>query len=113
MNCWSTFKTLIHCQLSDNHSFQSYSQLSFPSLAVPPHSELHYSALDPMLPINYQSSQSSFQSHLKPGRRYASRQLSELTTVAFRATKILSTVRVDIAVDRSFQSYQNPVNSES
>ena len=46
--------------------------------------------------------------YLAPGRRYASRQLSELTTVAFhltfqstvafRATKILSTLRADIPV---------------
>ena len=36
----------------------------------------------------------SFQSYLKPGKRYAYHQLPELTTVAFRATKILSTVRV-------------------
>ena len=41
---------------------------------------------------------------------YASRQLSELTTIDFRATKVLSTVGVDIPVNLSFQSYQNPVN---
>ena len=44
MNCRSAFKTLILCQLSDNRSFQSYSQLSFPSLVGPPHNELHYSS---------------------------------------------------------------------
>ena len=42
--------------------------------------------------------------------RYAPRQLSELTTIDFRATKVLSTVVVDIPVNLSFQSYQNPVN---
>ena len=120
MNWQSTFKYLILYQLSDNYSFQS---------------------------------------HLKPIRRYASCQLSELTTVGFRAicsfhflhlsvchtvsytmhpdmrvhdtvrnvvpphltfsfssgsatffTLNQSTSRVD---NRSFQSYQNPVNSES
>ena len=40
----------------------------------------------------------------KPGRHYASRQLSELTTVAVRATKIVSIAGVDIPVDRSFPS---------
>ena len=53
----------------------------------------------------------SFQSHLKPERHYASRQLSELTIVASRATKILSTVANEIPIDRSFQSYQNQVNN--
>ena len=43
--------------------------------------------------------------------RYAPRQLSELITIDFRATKVLSTVVVDIPVNLSFQSYQNPVNS--
>ena len=55
----------------------------------------------------------SYQSYQKPGRHYASRQLSELTTVAVRATKILSTVGVDIPVDRSFYMYQNPDNFKS
>ena len=32
---------------------------------------------------------------------------------AFRATKSLSTVGVDIPVDHSFQSYQNPNNFKS
>ena len=56
---------------------------------------------------------SSCQSYLKPGRCLASRQLSELTTVAFRATKILSAVEVDIPIDSSFQNYQNSNNSGS
>ena len=55
----------------------------------------------------------SCQSYLKNGKHYASYQMSELKTIAFRATKILSTVGVDIPVDCSFQSYQNPVNSGS
>ena len=37
----------------------------------------------------------------------------ELTTVAFRTTKILSTVKVDISVDRSVQIHQNLVNVKS
>ena len=40
----------------------------------------------------------SFQSYLKPGRCHAYRQL---TTIAFRATKILPAVRVDIPNNRS------------
>ena len=36
------------------------------------------------------------------------RHLLRSVTVAFRATRILSTVGADISVDRSFQSYQNP-----
>ena len=50
----------------------------------------------------------AFRGRQKPGRHYASRQLSKWTTQLFGATKILSTVRVDIPVGRSFQSYQNP-----
>ena len=56
---------------------------------------------DTMLPVNYWSWQCTFQSYLKPGRHQASRQLSELTTVSFRATKFCQ--------QRSVQSYQNPV----
>ena len=74
----------------------------------------------------------SFQSYQKPGRHYASRQLSELKrsfselpnscqqwelafplTVASRAIKFMPTVRVDIPADRSFQNYQNPDNFKS
>ena len=55
----------------------------------------------------------SFQSQLKPGILYAFRQMSGLTTVAFRAAKILSTVRIDIPVNRSFQSYRKLVNCQS
>ena len=40
-------------------------------------------------------------------------ELTFLSTVAFRATEFLSTMGVDIPVDCSFQSYQNPVNSGS
>ena len=58
----------------------------------------------------------SYQSYQKSGRHYTSHQLSELTflsTIAFRATKILSTVGVDIPVNHSFQSYQSPDNFKS
>ena len=65
-------------------------------------------------PNNFKSRHScSFQSYLTLGRRHASRQLLELTILASRATKILSTVGVDIPADRSFQSYRNPGNSGS
>ena len=66
-----------------------------------------------MILVNCQSWQRSLQSYLESGRHYASRQLSELTTVASRFTKILSAVGVDIPVYCSFQSYQNAANSES
>ena len=61
-------------------------------------------------PIRFRSS-CIFYSYVRPGRHYASRQLSEFTTVAFRAAKIRSTKGVDIPVDYSFQSYQNLVNN--
>ena len=38
---------------------------------------------------------------------------SSLCNVAFRETRIPSVVGVDISVDRSFQSYQNPDNFKS
>ena len=55
----------------------------------------------------------NFQRYLKPGRRYTSCELLELTTVVFTATKILSAVAAEIPVDLSFQSYQNPFNNET
>ena len=36
-----------------------------------------------------------------------------MSTIGFRATKILSTVKVEITVDGSFQSCKNPANSLS
>ena len=38
-------------------------------------------------------------------------ELTFLSTVAFRATKILSTGGVDVPIDWRFQSYQNSVNT--
>ena len=67
----------------------------------------------------------SFQSYLKPVyfsvasiatqylEGYASRHLLELAMQIFGATKTLSTVGVDIPVNRIFQSYQNSVNFKS
>ena len=46
-------------------------------------------------------------------QHYDFRQLSELTTKLFGSIKILSAVGVDIRVDRSFNSYQNPDNFKS
>ena len=85
-----------------------------------------------MFPVNYQSRQRSFQSYRKPRKHYALRELSQLTTLAFRATKflspvgvgipvncsfqnyrILSTLGIDIPVDCSFRSYRNFVNCQS
>ena len=80
-------------------SLQGYSYLTSLSLVGPPHSELHYSP-----------------SHVGPPHRQKCRFVTfrislsfpQSVTIAFRAYRILSTVEVDIPVDRSFQSYQNP-----
>ena len=40
-------------------------------------------------------------------------QLLELTTIAFKDTKILSTVRDEVHIDRSFRNFRNPANSGS
>ena len=40
-------------------------------------------------------------------------ELTFLSNATFRATKILATEEVGIPVDRSFQSYQNPINNGS
>ena len=60
--------------------------------------------LHAMLPFNYWSCQRWF-SELPKFSRCC------LCTIAFRATKILSTVGFDIPADYSFQTYQNPANS--
>ena len=57
---------------------------------------------DTMLPVKYRSWLGSFQGYLKPGICYVSAAQLELTNVAFRATKILSTVEVDIPVAVAF-----------
>ena len=82
-----------------------------------------------MLPVNYRSRQHSFSKLPKSCQQWESTFLSTVAfratknledtmlpsnigvdNVAFRATRILSTVGVGIPVDRSFQSYQNPDN---
>ena len=60
-----------------------------------------------MLPVNYRSWQRSFS---KLPNSCQQLELTLLSTADFRAIKILLTVWVDIPVDRSFQSYQNPDN---
>ena len=101
MNCRSTFKTLILCQkslilcqLSDNRGFQSYSQLSFPSLVDPPNSELYYSPLY-LGPPHYEKCGSvTFSIFFF---RWV-RQLLQFITVAFRTIRILLNLRADILV---------------
>ena len=101
MNCRSTFKTLILsqkslilCQLSDNRGFQSYSQLSFPSLVDQPNSELYYSPLY-LGPPHYEKCGSvTFSIFFF---RWV-RQLLQSITVAFRTIKILLNLRADILV---------------
>ena len=65
---------------------------------------------DAMLTLNYQSWQRSLSELPKSCQQW---ELIFLSTVAFRATKILSMVEVDILVNRSFQSYQNSDNFKS
>ena len=56
-------------------------------------------------PINFKSGHScSFQIYQTPGRRYASRQLLELTNVAFRDTKTLSAVGADVPFALRFRA---------
>ena len=63
-----------------------------------------------MLPVNYRNWQRSFSKLPKSCQQW---ELTSLSTVAFRATKILWIVGVDIPVDRSFQSNQNRDNFKS
>ena len=64
-------------------------------------------------PDNFKSWHScSYQSYQKP-KRHCFASTIAVDNVAFRATKIPSTVGVDIRVDRSFQSYQDPDNFKS
>ena len=65
---------------------------------------------DTMLPVSYRNWQRSFSELPNSCQQW---ELILLSTAAFRATKILSTVGVDIPLDRSFQSYQNPDNFKS
>ena len=65
---------------------------------------------DTMLPINYRSWQRSFSELPKSCQQW---ELTFLSTIVFRATKILSTVGVDIFVDHSFQNSQNLDNIKS
>ena len=108
MNCWSVFKTFILCQLSDNRSLQGYSYLTFPSLVGPPHSELHYSSS-----YVVRHTVEMWVHHIWdfPFRWVC--HVPHSVAIAFRATRILSTVGVDIPADRSFQSYQNLNNFKS
>ena len=62
---------------------------------------------DTMLRVNYRSWQRSFSELPKSYQQW---ELTFLSTVAFGADKFLSTVGVDIPVDSSFLSYQNPNN---
>ena len=93
-----------------NYSFQSYKIKSTVGVDIHLDSSFQsYQTLD-----NFKSWTSCrFKSYQKPGRNYAPRQLSELTTQLFGATKILSTVGVDIPADYSFQCYQYPNNFQS
>ena len=106
MNCQSTLKTLIFCQLSDNLSLQDYTSLTFPSLVDLPHNELHYSPSH-VGPPHCEKPSSEL---LESCQQW---ELTFLLTIASTATKILSTVGVDIPIDCSFQRYQNPENFKS
>ena len=104
----STFKILVLCQMSNSHSFQGYSELTFPSLVGPPDSEsyfpLHIWVCHPVKNVAPPHIEFSFP---------VVHHLFHSVTIAFRATRIVSTVGLDISVDRSFQSYQNSDNFKS
>ena len=88
-------------------SLQGYSYLTFPSLAGPP---LHY------LPPPICGSATLWEmwvSHILDFPFRWVRHLPHSVTIAFRPTRILLIVGVDIPVDRSFHSYQNPDNFKS
>ena len=73
-------------------SLQSY---AFPSLVGTSRSEFHYSP-----------------SHVGPSHwEMWVCHLPQSVTIAFRAIRILSTVGVDIPIEGSFQSFQNPIHS--
>ena len=61
-----------------------------------------------MLPVNYQSWQPQLLELPKSSRLY---QLIFLLTKAFSATKILSTLEIEIPVNHCFQMSQNPFSS--
>ena len=65
---------------------------------------------DIMPPANYWSWQRSFSKQQKACQQ---QQMTFLLTIAFRATKIQLALGLDIFVDRSFQSYQDPNNFKS
>ena len=65
---------------------------------------------DIMLPVNYRSWQRSFSALRNSCQQW---ELTFLKTASFRDNKILSTVRVHIPGDCSFQRYQNPDNFKS
>ena len=65
---------------------------------------------DTMLPVNYLIWRGSFSELPKSCQQWKS---TFQLTVAFRSTKILTTVEIDIPGDHSFQRYQNPDNFKS
>ena len=101
INYRSTFKTLILCQLSDNRNFQSYLQLYF----------LHFGVCHTVncsiLPQESVRLSEIWTHHILYFLRWF-RHLLHSIIVVFRASRIRSTVGVDIPVDRSFQSYLTP-----
>ena len=122
----SPFKTLILCQTTI--AFRAIRSLHFHHLwvcytvhhIVPPHMWVRHTVrnVDPLhlrFPFPVGSSPSSlcnrsFQSYRNPVN---SGSWHFLSTIAFWVTKFLSTVGVDISVDRSFQGYQNSDNFKS
>ena len=93
-----------------NHSFQSYQNpvyfKSWHSCSFQSYQHLE----DTMLYVNYNSCKRSFSELPKSYQQW---ELKFLSTIAFRATKVLLTIGVEISVNRSFQSCQSPVNFKS
>ena len=98
-------------------SLHGHSYLTFPSLAGPPHSELHYSASHVGPPHCEKCGLSHLRFPFPVGPPPSSCQqwdLTFLSTVAFRATKIPTTLRVDvlaaIRATKNLEDIMLPIN---
>ena len=95
MNCCSTFKTLIVCQLSDNRSFLSYSQLSFQFFFQYFQLSIHHT-------VNY----------IIPPHMWVRHTMRNLGLPHLGFPSPLGPP-LSLLCNRSFQSYQNLVSSGS
>ena len=100
-------------------SLHGYSYLTFSSNAGPPNSELHYSPSHVGPPHCEKCGSVTFGISLSSGSATSCQQwdLTFLSTVAFRATKIPTTLRVDVPVvirtTKSLEDTMLPINYRS